>query len=53
MNKLLLVCGGFLLGVTYGSWAASLDGPLPIPMTLWLGVLGLAYVVATWRLPAD
>lgn len=53
MRKLLLVCGGFLMGMTYGSWATSLDGPLSLPVTLWLGALSFAYTWVTWRLPAE
>lgn len=36
--------GGFVVGMAYGSWAASMDGPMPIWLTVLIGGLGLAWI---------
>lgn len=45
MAGLLTLCGGFMAGVVYGSWAAGIDGPLHFWQAAILGLGGAALIV--------
>jgi hypothetical protein len=41
----LVGAGGFLIGMAYGSWAAGMDGTMPMWFDLMTGAFGIAMTI--------
>jgi hypothetical protein len=50
MEKLLVAMGGFITGMAYGAWAATVDPPLSVGWILFIGAMGILLICSAWNL---